>query len=106
MTTIEDLATIVRSKNAGPFRLTLDIFFPSAEAYRRVRDGGTISAETIADAYGINPDDVVGIYELDRLDAIKVSIVRPVPAGSIEDTDVYGAQQHTPLLSLEVPESE
>jgi hypothetical protein len=26
-----------------------------------------------------------------------------VPAGDIGDTDVYGAQQHAPLLEVEIP---
>lgn len=102
--TIGDLATIVRSKNAGPFRLTLDAFFPSEEAYRRVVSTDAISSARIATAYGIDESAVIGIYELDRIEAVKVSIERPVPAGSVADSDVYGAQQHRPLVTLELPD--
>ena len=38
MATIADLAVLVRSKNAGPFWLTIDIMFDDADNYRRVRD--------------------------------------------------------------------
>ena len=31
--TIAELSTIVRSKNAGPFRLTLDVVFRDAETF-------------------------------------------------------------------------
>lgn len=104
MTTLEDVATIVRSKNAGPFRLTFDVFFPDAAAYHRVADSGVITEETVAELYGVPTADVFGPYYKPELDAIKVSIVRPVAAGSFADTDVYGTQQHVPLLELEIPE--
>ena len=38
MATLGDLAKLVRSKNAGPFWLTIDIMFDDADAYRRARD--------------------------------------------------------------------
>lgn len=90
MTTVEDVADIVRSKNAGPFRLTLDVFFASEAEYRRAVATEAINPETVAASYGIDEADIVGIYELGRIDAIKVTIERSIPAGSIEDTDVYG----------------
>lgn len=102
MTTVGDVATIARSKNAGPFQLTLDVFFESEAAYRRVIESEAIRSKTIADAYGIDESMILGIYELDRIEAVKVSFKRPVAAGDIHDTDVYGAQQHTPLLDLQV----
>lgn len=104
MTTIRELASIVRSKNAGPFRLTFDVFFPDDAAYRRVADGEALTEEVVADVFEIPQTDVLGVYHLDDLHAVKVSITRPTPAGSFEETDVYGAQQATPLLSVEVPD--
>ncbi|MGI6553178.1 MAG: DUF4387 family protein, partial [Bacillota bacterium] len=41
--------------------------------------------------------------EFDQAHAIKCTIKRPRVAGSIGDTDVYGAQQHAPLIHLKVP---
>lgn len=102
MTTIGDVASIIRSKNAGPFQLTLDVFFDSETAYRRVVESDAIQQKTIAQAYGIDESRIIGIYELDRITAIKISFERPIPAGSIKDTDVYGAQQHTPLMDIDL----
>ncbi|MBC7294459.1 MAG: DUF4387 family protein, partial [Thermoleophilia bacterium] len=34
---------------------------------------------------------------------LKITLVRPLPSGSVGDTDIYGAQQHAPLLGLLVP---
>ena len=39
MATLGELAKLVRSKNAGPFWLTIDIMFDDADAYRRARRG-------------------------------------------------------------------
>ena len=43
MATIADLAVLVRSKNAGPFWLTIDIMFDDEGKYRRVRDSAMIT---------------------------------------------------------------
>lgn len=100
--TLGEFASIVRSKNAGPFRLTLDVFFDSASDYARAVECDVLSADAIVGAYGVDHDDILGIYEMAELRAIKVSLRRPVPAGSPTDSDVYGAQQHSPLLDLVV----
>lgn len=98
--TIGEMASIVRSKNAGPFRLTLDVFFDSQAEFERAIDSNVLSADAIVDAYGVEQGDILGIYEIDEILAIKISLVRPIPAGSPTDSDVYGAQQHSPLLDL------
>jgi hypothetical protein len=43
MATLGDLAKLVRSKNAGPFWLTIDIMFDDAAAYRRARDAEIVN---------------------------------------------------------------
>lgn len=100
MTTLGELASIVRSKNAGPFRLTVDVFFESTSDYRRALNSAVFTEESISDVYGLERSDIIGIYEMDELSAVKISLKRPVPAGSTTDSDVYGAQQHSPLLDL------
>ena len=102
MTTIGDLASIVRSKNAGPFRITFDIFFTSDKDYRRAARSNVTDPDFVAEIFSIPEEDVVGIYEIDRVQAIKITIERPITSGHPEDKDVYGAQQHTPLLSCEI----
>ena len=103
MATIADLAVLVRSKNAGPFWLTIDIMFDKEEAYRRVRDSEVINRAGIAHMYGRDPADII-VVNHDAALAIKVSFPRPQSSGSKYDSDVYGGQQYAPLLSLEVPD--
>ena len=35
MARLGDLASVIRSKNAGPFQVTIDIMFADASEYRR-----------------------------------------------------------------------
>jgi hypothetical protein len=59
MATLGDLAKLVRSKNAGPFWLTIDIMFDHAEAYDRARDAEIVNRAGIARLYNRNPADII-----------------------------------------------
>ena len=102
MDTIGELAVLVRSKNAGPFWLTIDIMFDDAAKYRRVRDHEVITRAGIAQLFRREPADII-VVNHDAALAIKVSFPRPQSSGSKYDSDVYGGQQYAPLLSLPVP---
>jgi len=43
----------------------------------------------------------MNVIEFKPAKAIKATIERPIASGDLGETDVYGAQQHAPLLSLE-----
>jgi hypothetical protein len=101
--TIADLAVLVRSKNAGPFWLTIDVMFDDPDNYRRVRDSDVINRAIIARMFRRDPTDII-VVNHDAALAIKVSFPRPQSSGSKYDSDVYGGQQYAPILSLEVPE--
>jgi len=45
---IIDLASVIRSKNAGPFELTFDIIFKDKETYEKVKKTKVITKELIA----------------------------------------------------------
>jgi hypothetical protein len=98
---LSDMAQVIRSKNAGPRRLTLDLMFASDEDYRRVAQSPALDRGTIAALYRVLAEDVTIIpYPVGR--AIKIVLARAIMAGDPGDFDVYGAQQHAPLLGLEV----
>jgi hypothetical protein len=99
---IREVAQVVRSKNAGPFRLTLDILFKDRAVYEQVKRNGTITARTIAALYGLPADRVTDFVWFDPGKALKATLVRHVSSGTPHDTDIYGAQQHVPLLALTV----
>lgn len=100
---LRDLATVIRSKNAGPFELTFDILFSDPYDYQRVVRSGQLSAESFASLYGIALDDVLSVIEFEPALAIKITIKRSRSSGALGESDVYGAQQHAPLLQLDIP---
>jgi len=97
-----ELAKLVRAKNAGPFVLTFDIVFGDAATYEQVKRSGVITRELFARVYHVDRDDVL-FFEHDRVLAFKASIPRPVSSGDLDDGDVFGGQQHGPLVDLEIP---
>jgi hypothetical protein len=99
---LSELAAIIRSKNAGPYRITLDILFTDPQRYRAVRDSGAVTPESVARAYGITPADITSFFNVDMANAIKITLRRPHAQGSFGESDIYGCQQHVPLLGLPV----
>jgi hypothetical protein len=102
MAKIGDISVICRSKNAGPFLITLDVVFANQEVYEKVKASGVINPGLIAKLYSV-PLDQVLFTEYDRAFAFKATIPRLVSSGDLEDCDVYGAQQHAPLFDVEIP---
>ncbi len=101
---IRNFCEVIRSKNAGPFRLTLDLLFKDHQVYQRVKQSGELTAARIAGLYGLGTDQVTDFVWFDPGKALKITLKRPSSSGGIGDTDVYGAQQHAPLLGLELSE--
>ena len=97
------LARIIRSKNAGPFELTLDVLFRTARGLRHVQARNVFTRRRIARLYRVPVDDVLGILFFPPAHAVKITLKRRIPSGAPGDSDIYGAQQHAPLLTLRVP---
>lgn len=102
MSKLDDLAVILRSKNAGPFYFTFDILFDKEEIYQRVKKSGVLKTKLISTIYK-TPEESVKIIYYDAARALKITIPRKVSSGSLYDTDVYGAQQHVPLMDIDIP---
>ncbi|SHK03938.1 protein of unknown function [Anaerobranca californiensis DSM 14826] len=100
---ITELTTVIRSKNAGPFELTFDFIFKTEEIFRKVVESKVINEKLIADLYQIPVENVISVIPYPPAKAIKATIIRPRAAGDLGETDVYGAQQHGPLLTIEIP---
>jgi hypothetical protein len=102
MPRIRDIARVCKSKNAGPFDLTIDVVFDDDATFERVQATGVLSPALFARLYGVDEADVLFTpYPAGR--AFKATLPRLIPAGEIGDTDVYGAQQHAPLLDVDIP---
>ena len=105
MALLSELASVFRSKNAGPYLVTIDLIFGAESTFERVAGSGVLSPETVARLYQTSVEQV-HIVPYPRAKAIKVTLPRlwgRAGAGSPGDRDVYGAQQHGPLMDLEIP---
>ena len=101
MAKLKDIAKACKSKNAGPYELTLDIMFADAATFDKVKKTGVISPALIARLYRVPVESVV-FTEFPPAHAYKATIERRIASGAVGDTDVYGAQQHGPMLGIEL----
>ncbi len=102
MPALKDVAQYVRSKNAGPFWVTVDIFCADAAAYDRVRLAPSLSADAVAKLYGVSRETVAIFHDL-ALKVVKISFPRRVAQGSTRDVDSHAGQYFVPLLELPIP---
>ncbi|TPX15866.1 uncharacterized protein E0L32_000200 [Thyridium curvatum] len=102
-----DAARIIRSKNSGPFEITLDALFDSKTVYEQVKSSGALKSEVIAQLYELKVEDIVWSGFFDQALAYKVTIPRrrdgkPSSSGSFMENDVQGSQQYKPLMNIEI----
>jgi hypothetical protein len=98
---LRDVCRYVRSKNAGPFWVTVDLFFDGAESYDRHHDDPAISASAIAAIYGIDAA-LVKRFAVKSLSMVKISYPRATPQGGVHERDMHSGQQFVLLLELQL----
>ncbi len=100
--TLGELALEVRSKNAGPFWITMELFMRTPEDYATVADEDFINEDVVSRLYDLDPADVQ-IFRIPSLNVVKISYPRPVAQGSLRDRDIHAGQHHVPLAALVPP---
>ncbi len=101
MPRLKDVCRYVRSKNAGPFWVTVDLFFDHAESYAQYHADPAISAASIAAIYGVDPAHVKR-FEVKSLNMVKISYPRTTPQGGVVERDMHSGQQFVLLLDLQL----
>ncbi len=96
-----NITDIIRSKNAGPYELTFDIMFKDFDWFEKACTARIINEKLICALFHVQPQDIINIVEFKPAKTIKITIKRLLCSGNLGETDVYGAQQHAPLLGLE-----
>ncbi|MBT6274349.1 MAG: DUF4387 family protein, partial [Chromatiales bacterium] len=86
--TVNDLAKKVRSKNAGPFWVTIDVFCDTLEAYQTLLQ--RLDTAKVAGLFACSANQMKR-FDIDDLRVIKFSLPRPVVQGSRRDRDMHGA---------------
>lgn len=89
----------VRSKNAGPFWVTIDIFCDRPEVFQELK--GKLNNRSVAGIYRV-PEQLLKRFEIADLRVIKFSFPRPVVQGSAADRDMHGAQYAALLEEYEL----
>lgn len=98
---LHEVARVIRSKNAGPFELTMDIIFNDPKTYEAVYRSNVLTEQCVSKLYRITTDKILAFVWYEPALALKITIARPIDSGSIGERDTYGAQQHAPLLLLD-----
>jgi uncharacterized protein DUF4387 len=101
MPKLRDVCRHVRSKVAGPFWVTIDVFFDGKKSYRKYRDCEAIGPAAVAKIYGADPA-LVAVYPVESLNMIKISYPRAAPQGGIVERDLHSGQQYVDLLDVEM----
>ena len=107
--TLMDIAPIIRSKNSGPYNITLDVMFSDESVYTLVKHSKLLNTATIARLYNLEEKEVSYCGFYDQAMAFKATIPRIrngnlVPSGGFMETDVHGSQQYVGLLELQLSE--
>lgn len=101
MAKVEDIANYVRSKNAGPFWITFEIFCDTDEAYKKITDSPNLTGEKVAELFGVDASRMK-VFEIDSLKVKKYSFPRPLPSGHKYENDMHCGQQYIRLAEVEV----
>jgi hypothetical protein len=100
---LADLASTIRSKNAGVDHVTFDIIFRDPAAFARTVRSGVLTADAVAELFGLERSRVVSFVVYEPANAIKFTIRRTRPAGSPGEPDPFGSQLYPPLFDIDIP---
>ncbi len=89
----------IRSKNAGPFWITIDIFCGTDEIYQHVSN--SLSSQSVSQLLQIDETSLKR-FDVETLNVIKFSFIRTSPQGCLKDRDMHGAQIANLFYEIEI----
>lgn len=101
---LESVASVIRSKNSGPYLYTIDIFVDDKSDYQWLKEVNKLSLERVAKQLKITEDKIEGIYYFNPVNGIKITYLRDVSSGTYGDLDVYGTQQYIKIIDFDIGE--
>ena len=101
MPKLSDVTRHVRSKNAGPFWVTVDLFFRGRDEFEAYKADPALSPELFGRCFGADAS-LVKIIPVPSLNVVKVSYPRPRPQGWHGERDMHAGQQYASLLAVEL----
>ncbi len=101
MPKLRDVCRHIRSKNAGPYWITVDLFFANESAFNGYSDASSISAAALGELLGVDGAQIKR-FAVPDLHVVKLSYPRLHPQGGAEERDMHGGQQYARLLDVDV----
>ncbi|MDB5872208.1 MAG: hypothetical protein JWQ07_1650 [Ramlibacter sp.] len=101
MPKVHEVCHDVRSKNAGPFWITLDLSFNDQQAFERYANAPQLQPDAIGALYGVDVA-LVKHFPIADLRILKISYPRRHPQGGAMERDMHGGQQYVRLLDVEL----
>jgi len=101
VTTVAGACHHVRSKNAGPFWVTFDLFFKGPENFQRYANSPALGPQLFERLFGADPA-LVKHFPVPGLNVVKISYPRPTPQGGVVERDMHCGQQFVRLLDIEL----
>lgn len=101
MPQVQEFAIDVRSKNAGPFWVTIEIFCKDNESYQIIKNSPNITKEKVASLYMVEAENMKCFY-CDSIHVVKFSFPRTKPSGHKYENDMHTGQQYIRLAELEI----
>jgi hypothetical protein len=101
MATVKQVCRHVRSKNAGPYWITFDLFFDGPDHFRRYSDSTALGPALMERLFGADPR-LVKRFAVPSLNMVKISYARTHPQGGMVERDMHCGQQFVRLLDVEL----
>lgn len=101
MPKLKDVCRHVRSKNAGPYWVTFDLFFDGPGNFQTYHDHPALGPDLFHRLFGADPS-LVRHYPVPSLNMVKISHARTSPQGGVVERDMHCGQQFVRLLDVEL----
>ncbi len=101
MPRLSEVTRHIRSKNAGPFWITVDIFFLDREGLLRYCGHPALQPASLAPVLGVASEQVE-CHRVPDLAVLKISYPRSGPQGGKVERDLHGGQQYVRLVDLDL----
>jgi len=99
MTTVKDVCRHVRSKNAGPYWVTFDLFFRDRAAFDRYSESPALGPDLFQRLFDADPG-LVQHHRVAHLHVLKISYARVTAQGGEVERDMHCGQQFVRLLDV------
>lgn len=101
MTMLKDVCRHVRSKNAGPYWVTFDLFFDGTESFEKYQGSDALGPKLFERLFGADPS-LVRHYPVPDLNVVKISYARTSAQGGVVERDMHCGQQFVRLLDVQL----